>query len=76
MVAAVVTYTGICTADGNVVTCGLMAEIGPPVYDWSNPAGVVVTVSGEGFVPGAQAASAEAACRPAAGYPLCGRAEK
>lgn len=61
MVAGVVTYTGTYTANGNVVTCGPMAEIGPPVYDWSNPAGFVVTVSGDGFVPGAQAASAEAA---------------
>ncbi len=61
VVAGVVTYTGTYTADGDVVTCGPMAEAGPPVYDWSNPAGFVVTVSGESFVPGIQTASAEAA---------------
>ncbi len=72
VVAGVVTYTGTYTADGNVVTCGPMAEIGPPVYDWSNPAGFVVTVSGEGFVPGAQAASAEAAPLSDGGWPLTG----
>ena len=61
VVAGVVTYTGTYTADGGIVTCGPMAEDGPPVYDWSDPAGFVVTVDGEGFVPGIQAASGEAA---------------
>lgn len=72
MVAGVVTYTGTYTADGSVVTCGPMAEAGPPVYDWSNPAGFVVTVSGDGFVPGAQVASGEAAPLSDGGWPLTG----
>lgn len=72
VVAGVVTYTGTYTADGSVVTCGPMAEDGPPVYDWSNPAGFVVTVSGEGFVPGAQAASGEPAALSDGGWPLSG----
>ena len=56
LVVGEATYTGTYTADGAVVTCGPMAEVGPEVYDWADPAGFVVTVSGEGFVPGAQAA--------------------
>ena len=61
------------SADGQVVTCGPMAEAGPPVYDWSNPAGFVVTVSGDGFVPGAQAAAPAAAVALSEyGLPLSG----
>ena len=61
LVAGVVTYTGTYTASGSVVTCSAMAEAGPPVWDWADPAGFVVTVSADGtFVPGAEAASGEA----------------
>lgn len=71
VVAGVVTYTGTYTANGDIITCGPMAEVGPPVYDWSNPAGFTVTVSGAGFVPGG-AAPAAAAALSDGGWPLTG----
>lgn len=76
MVAGVVTYTGTYTAYGDVIVCGPMAEAGPPVYDWSNPAGFNVTLTADGFVPGGEPASGEASGEAVAlsdgGWPLSG----
>lgn len=51
LVAGDATYTGTYTADGSTVTCSAMNEAGPGYYDWANPAGFTVTVSGSGFTP-------------------------
>lgn len=81
LVAGRVTYTGSYTVDGNVVTCGPMKEIGPPVYDWADPAGFVVTVTVSGFAPGitVDAVSGEPSGEPSGeavlsdgGWPLSG----
>lgn len=72
MVAGVVTYTGTYTAYGDVIVCGPMAEAGPPVYDWSNPAGFNVTLTEEGFVPGGEPASGEPVALSDGGWPLSG----
>ena len=77
LVAGVVTYTGTYTAYGDVIVCGPMAEVGPPVYDWSNPAGFNVTLTADGFVPGGETASDEPSDEPAGalsdgGWPLTG----
>ena len=55
LVAGFATYTGTYTASGSVVTCGPMAEDGPGYYDWADPKGFTVTVSGNTFVPGGEA---------------------
>ena len=52
VVAGFATYTGTYTANGSTVTCGPMAEDGPGYYDWADPAGFTVTVSGSTFTPG------------------------
>ena len=55
VVAGYATYTGTYTANGDVITCGPMAEAGPGYYDWADPKGFTVTVSGNSFVPGGAA---------------------
>ena len=55
IVAGFATYTGTYTAAGSVITCGPMAEDGPGYYDWADPAGFTVTVSGETIGPGGEA---------------------
>ena len=72
LVAGDATYTGTYTAAGSVVTCGPMAEEGPGFYDWADPAGFVITVSGDGFAPGGEAAAAAEVALSEGGWPLTG----
>lgn len=73
LVVGAATYTGTYVSGGNVVACGPMAEAGPGVYDWADPAGFNVTVSGDTFVPGGELASEEPAVALSdGGWPLSG----
>ena len=74
VVAGHATYTGTYTEANGVVVCGPMAEAGPGYYDWANPAGFSVTISGNSFVPaetGSEEPAADAELSDG-GWPLSG----